>query len=253
MLTRPSGSARAAILTRNLPLAGQIARSLAAATTECVVIQEPSVSWAGDKVTAHDIVIVDCLTVDDISRRLRLLRCRWPTCGILVINVPSEQQCMHLLDDGADDACTATSPALTPRLHALARRARTLNAESRVAFGDVVVDREHRRVWCALREVFLSPREYDLLLRLFNIAPNAVPKEVLADALCHDTQAAQKNTIEVYVGYLRRKLQHSRTVGISTVRNIGYALMWRATPAAALEEGHASNAAMSRGSCRVRP
>jgi DNA-binding response OmpR family regulator len=230
MLTRPCGSARAAIFTRDLPLAVKIERSLAVTMTECVVVRDPPVSWAGAIATLYDLVIVDYLTVDNLGRRLRLLRCRWPTCGILVINVPTELQCMQYLDDGADDACTATSPALPSRLHALARRARTLNAESRVAFGDVVIDREHRRVWCASVEVFLSRREYDLLLRLFNIAPGVVRKDVLAEAICHDTQASQKNTIEVYVGYLRRKLQQSHTVGITTVRNIGYALQSRGLP-----------------------
>jgi DNA-binding response OmpR family regulator len=172
----------------------------------------------------YDVVVLDYSCVCDISRRIRILRSRWPMSGIIVLNVPGVRECASLLDEGADDACTRSSHLVVERLHALMRRARTLNAGFRSAVGDVVVDREHRRVWCATREVLLSVKEYDVLLCLFDHSPRVVPKSTLATIVWHGDSPPNRNTVEVYVGYVRRKLAASRLVRIRTVRGTGYML-----------------------------
>jgi DNA-binding response OmpR family regulator len=172
----------------------------------------------------YDVVVLDYPCVCDISRRIRILRSRWPMSGIIVLNVPDIRECGSLLDEGADDACTRSSHLVVERLHALMRRARTLNVGFRSAVGDVVVDREHRRVWCAAREVPLSVKEYDVLLCLFDHSPRIVAKSTLATIVWHSDSPPRRNTVEVYVGYVRRKLATSRTVRIRTVRGTGYLL-----------------------------
>ena len=171
-----------------------------------------------------DVVLLDRATVSDIGRRMRLARRRWPTTAIVVLSARDDADCARLLDEGADDVCIVRSSLLPSRLHAIARRARTLNADKRIAVGDVVLDREHRRVWCAGDEVSLSPREYDVLSCLVHYAPRVVGRQTLTEYVWGMATPARPNTVEVYVGYLRRKLARSRTVAIETVRRAGYLL-----------------------------
>jgi DNA-binding response OmpR family regulator len=172
-----------------------------------------------------DVVILDGSSPDEATRRMRYLRHRWPTIGIAVVNASDEADVARLLDAGADDAIVHGSPAFGARLHALTRRARTVNAGSRIAVGDIVFDRESRRVWCAGQEVQMTPREFAMLDCMFWNAPRPVGPITLADFVWGDAEAAsgaRRGVVEVYIGYLRRKLAASRSVMIRTVRGVGY-------------------------------
>lgn len=172
-----------------------------------------------------DVVILDGASPDETKRRMRYLRHRWPTLGIAVVNAGGDADVASLLDAGADDAISRGSSVLGARLHALTRRARTINAGSRIAVGDIVFDREARRVWCAGEEVQMTPREFAMLDCLFWNAPRPVGPITLADFVWGDAEAAsgaRRSVVEVYIGYLRRKLAASRSVIIRTVRGKGY-------------------------------
>ena len=74
-------------------------------------------------------------------------------------------------------------------------------------------------------EIDLTPREFDLLAVLLDAAGKAVPKAVLLEKVWGSSFEGDPNIIEVYVGYLRRKVDRpfSRNA-IETVRGIGYRL-----------------------------
>lgn len=221
----PGAIARSRTFATVFPLAARIASACAAAGAELTrpgTLDECSKPGRGAE--PFDVVAVDYQSTPDVARRIRLLRSRWPMCGIIVLNVAGVRECASLLDEGADDACTQSSHLVVERLHALMRRARTLNAGFRSAVGDLVVDREHRRVWCAAQEVLLSVKEFDLLLCLFDQSPRVVAKSVLAAIVWRGDSPPNRNTVEVYVGYVRRKLAASRAVHIRTVRGVGYTL-----------------------------
>lgn len=172
-----------------------------------------------------DVVILDGASADEAKRRMRYLRHRWPTLGIGVVSASDDDAVASLLDSGADDAIVRGSPVLGARLHALTRRARTINAGARIAVGDIVFDREARRVWCAGQEVQMTPREFAMLDCMFWNAPRPVGPITLADFVWGDAEAAsgaRRSVVEVYIGYLRRKLAASRSVIIRTVRGKGY-------------------------------
>jgi DNA-binding response OmpR family regulator len=109
---------------------------------------------------------------------------------------------------------------LVAQLRALLRRG---DGAGRLAVGDLVVDRAARVVTWAGSPVELSPREYALLAELARRAGTVVSKDELLTAVWGDEQAATRNAVEVYVGYLRRKLE---AVGagslLRTVRGHGY-------------------------------
>jgi DNA-binding response OmpR family regulator len=170
-----------------------------------------------------DVLVIDRAALRDLAHGIWHLRRRWPTITIAVVNARSEADAERMLDAGADDAIIVGSRLLRARLLAMARRARTVNAGSRIAIGDVVFDREARRVWCNGVEVLMTPRECAVIDCLFWNSPRPVGVSTLADFVWGDTSVAdRRNVIDVYIGYVRRKLSASRSVVLRTVRGVGY-------------------------------
>jgi len=209
---RPA-TASVAVLSNDVGLAQSITTMLGDDATEVT----HSVVFPEEREIAlpfrPDVVVFDRDASHDIGRQIRRIRRRWPTIEIVVINARGESETATLLDAGADDAISADSPLLAARLHATTRRARTGNAATRIAIGDVVFDRESRRVWCAGREVDMTPREQALLDCLFWYAPEPVGAQTLSDFVWGDEPVSSRRAlVEVYVGYVRRKLAASRSV-----------------------------------------
>jgi DNA-binding response OmpR family regulator len=172
---------------------------------------------------APDVVIIDDHGTDDAAQEIRLLRRRQPSIYIVYVNVHDEKRSIALLRLGADDVVTEASPTLIPRLQSATRRARTVNAGARIAVGDIVFDREAHRVWCAGREVSLTPHEYGVVDCLFWHAPTPVGVDTLADFVWGDQESSNRRTlVQVYVSYVRRKLSRSAQVAIRFARGAGY-------------------------------
>ena len=129
-------------------------------------------------------------------------------------------QTVSLLRGSLDDYLTTPFPVeeLVSRLRL--RVADRLPADQTVLrAGMVTVDTALRLVSVAGRLVTLSPTEYALLVVLAGRPGQPVPSDQLAAAVWD--QPRSSNVVEVYVGYLRRKLGADR---IRTVRGAGYAL-----------------------------
>jgi DNA-binding response OmpR family regulator len=172
---------------------------------------------------APDIVVVDDRAEHDAGQEMRRLRRRQPSLHIVYVNVSDEKRSISLLHFGADDAIGTSSPTLIARLQSATRRARTVNAGNRIAVGDIVFDREARRVWCAGREVALTPHEYGIVDCLFWHAPKPVGVDTLADFVWGDQASSNKRTlVQVYVSYVRKKLATSAKVAIRFARGAGY-------------------------------
>lgn len=170
-----------------------------------------------------DLVVLDAADPGDCVARIQYLRRRWPTLYVAVTGAEGVREVRQLMAAGADDAVAACSPSFVSRLRAAARRASIVNASIRIAVGDIVFERETHRVWCAGREIRMAPRELGVLDCLFWHAPNVVSPEVVLDFVWGDAPiTTRRGVVEVYIGYLRRKLAASRTVVIGTVRGAGY-------------------------------
>jgi len=170
-----------------------------------------------------DLLVLDARDGDDVAQRLRFVRRRWPTMHVVVVRASSRMHVLDLIELGADDATVSMTPSFRARLRSAVRRASAMNAASRIAVGDIVFEREARRVWCAGSEVEMSPREFAVLDCLFWRAPATVSADTLADFVWGDAPLkARRGVVEVYISYLRRKLAASRQVIIGTVRGAGY-------------------------------
>ncbi|RQW85382.1 response regulator transcription factor [Micromonospora globispora] len=126
------------------------------------------------------------------------------------------------LDCGADDYLTKpfSYVVLLARLRALLRRGAP-ERPAVLAVGDLRLDPARRRVTRADAEVTLTTREYALLDYLMRRPGEVVSKTELLDHVWDAGVDTAPNAVEVYVGYLRRKIGRER---LETVRGAGYRL-----------------------------
>jgi two-component system response regulator MprA len=131
------------------------------------------------------------------------------------------------LDAGADDYIVKpfAFDELLARLRALFRRNRQENQGDVLSYGDLTLNVRTRQCFRAGNEIQLTAREFDLL-ELFMRHPNQVlTREVIYDHIWNYDFGGESNIIEVYIRYLRSKLEvGERSRLIQTVRGVGYAL-----------------------------
>jgi two-component system OmpR family response regulator len=130
------------------------------------------------------------------------------------------------LDAGADDYMVKPFAfgELLARLRALIRRGPTERAPT-IAVGDLTLDPAERTVTRGGIPVELSAREFSLLEFLMQRPGEVVTRSRILEHVWDYNYAGFSNVVDVYVGYLRRKLE--RPFGrplIRTVRGVGYAL-----------------------------
>jgi DNA-binding response OmpR family regulator len=130
------------------------------------------------------------------------------------------------LDVGADDYLTKpfSYVVLLARLRALLRRGAPERPVVLVA-GDLRLDPATRRVTRADTEIALTGREFALLEYLLRRAGDVVGKSELLEHVWDSFEATEANVVEVYLGYLRRKIDTPfGRAALTTVRGAGYRL-----------------------------
>jgi two-component system response regulator MprA len=131
------------------------------------------------------------------------------------------------LDAGADDYLIKPYDVgeLQARLRAMLRRTVDGSDGRILRFGDLVLDPDAHQVRVGSREVDLTRTEF-LLLELFMLNPRRVlSPELIYDRVWNYDFGPDGNTLRVYVGYLRRKLEaEDEPRVIQTVHGVGYVL-----------------------------
>jgi DNA-binding response OmpR family regulator len=112
---------------------------------------------------------------------------------------------------------------LLARIHAVARRQLATQDEILRA-GPISLDHARHTVTLEGNPIELTLKEYELL-RLFMLNPRRVlPRQMILDRVWGYDFFGNENNVEVYVGYLRRKLEDPEHELIQTVRGVGYRL-----------------------------
>jgi two-component system OmpR family response regulator len=131
------------------------------------------------------------------------------------------------LDAGADDYMVKPFDfgEMLARLRALTRRGPS-ERPAVIELGDLYIDPAAHVVTRAGRNVELTPREFALLLFLARRAGEVVPRTELLEHVWDESEDGSTNVVDVYIGYLRRKLERPfrRRPLIRTVRGIGFML-----------------------------
>jgi DNA-binding response OmpR family regulator len=174
-----------------------------------------------------DVILLDIM-LPGLSgyRVLERLRADGLTTPVLLVSAKDgEVDQADGLDLGADGYLVKpfSFVVLVAQVRAVLRRTAEEGSGRKVRLGDLEVDRGTREVRYGGDLVSLSPREFAVLDVLTSRAGSVVTKDDLLRAVWGDEQAATRNAVEVYVGYLRRKLDAAGADGIvRTVRGHGY-------------------------------
>jgi two-component system, OmpR family, response regulator len=177
---------------------------------------------------AYDVIVLDImlpgLSGYEVCRQLRR-RGVW-TPVLMLTAKDGEHDQADALDLGADDYLTKpfSFVVLVARLRALVRRGAPQRPVVLTA-GDLQLDPARRTVARGGTEIAVTPREFALLEFLLRNKGDVVTKTAIIENVWEASFDGDPNIIEVYVGYLRKKIDHpyGRTA-IRTVRGMGYRL-----------------------------
>jgi two-component system, OmpR family, response regulator len=172
----------------------------------------------------YDAMILDVM-LPGLSgyRVVRTLRAEQRWLPVLMLSAKDgEYDQADGLDCGADDYLTKpfSYVVLLARLRALLRRGAPRRPAVLTA-GDLTLDPAGRRVELAGEPVDLTAREFAVLEYLMRRAGEVVSKTELLDHVWDASVDTAPNAVEVYVGYLRRKIGRDR---LETIRGAGYRL-----------------------------
>jgi two-component system, OmpR family, phosphate regulon response regulator PhoB len=176
-----------------------------------------------------DLVILDWMLPGvsglEICRRLRA-REATKTLPVIMLTARGEEgERVRGLSIGADDYVVKpfSVPELLARVRALLRRSRPERVATLLSAGDLVLDRETRRVRRASRDVHLGPTEFRLLEYLMEKPGRVFSRAQLLDGVWGMAVEIDERTVDVHVGRLRKALTRGRERDpIRTVRGSGY-------------------------------
>ncbi len=175
---------------------------------------------------APDLVLLDIMLpgIDglEVARRLRAAGDNVP---ILMLTArDSIQDRVKGLETGADDYLVKpfANEELMARVKAMLRRNLTERQEI-LRYADVELDTGTRVAYRQGREVELSPTEYELLALFLRRPRQVLTRDIILDRVWGMDFEGSSNVMEVYVGYLRSKLEaNGEPRLIHTVRGVGY-------------------------------
>jgi DNA-binding response OmpR family regulator len=175
-----------------------------------------------------DVVVLDVLLPGldgfEVSRRLRAVKVQTPVLMLTARGAVEDR--VAGLDAGADDYLTKpfAFDELLARIRALTRRSPAIATDGELRLGDLRMDLARHEVHRGEREVTLTGKEY-ALLEYFLRHPNQVltRTQILDNVWGYDAEPGS-SVVEIYVHYLRNKIDRGQVPMLHTVRGVGYAL-----------------------------
>ncbi|MDE0368704.1 MAG: response regulator transcription factor [bacterium] len=158
-----------------------------------------------------------------VARHLRALGDRTPILMLTARHDVSNR--VEGLDAGADDYLVKpfALDELLARIRALLRRSGASDGDDALHLADLTLNPATRQVHRGDREVQLTKTEFDLLELLLVNARIVLSRDVIMDRIWGYSFETSSNPLEVYIGYVRRKLEADGEPRlIHTVRGVGY-------------------------------
>ena len=175
----------------------------------------------------YDLLILDVMMPGmdgyQVARQVRAKRCATP---ILMLTAKScLEDRIDGLNAGADYYLTKPfdSRELLACINALLRRQG--NQVDELVCGNTALELSTGMLVCGEKRLQLSAREFDVMRFLMQSQNQILPKEVILSKVWGFDSNAVENHVEVYVGFLRKKLQSiGSNVRIQAIRRLGYHL-----------------------------
>ena len=238
-----SGGGHLLIVDDDPELLKLLHQSLSQSDIHCCTAADGREALALIRERSFDLVVLDW-TLPDLSgiavlQRMRSTGVRTP---VLMLTARDDDERVKALDAGADDYLTKPFELkeLQARVRAQLRRglyATADNTTAQLELGDLRIDLLSRTVQRGERQLNLSQREFELLCFLVR-EPNRVhSRQSILDGVWGSPFIGDPNTLDVYLGYLRRKVERTGQAQLlHTVRGVGVMARWE-RPRLSIDQG----------------
>jgi two-component system alkaline phosphatase synthesis response regulator PhoP len=188
----------------------------------------PSAFWTALQTKNPDLLLLDImLPEEDGISILKKLRSNPKTSTIPVIMLTakdSEYDVVTGLDSGADDYVTKPfgMMALVSRIKAVLRRYEKSDSHKELLeAGGIKIDENQHTVFAGTQQLFLTVKEFDLLVLLIKNRGNVLTREQLLESVWGLSSEIESRTVDVHIRTLRAKLGEYEK-NIETIRGVGY-------------------------------
>jgi two-component system alkaline phosphatase synthesis response regulator PhoP len=188
----------------------------------------PSAFWSALQTKNPDLLLLDImLPEEDGISILKKLRSNPKTSTIPVIMLTakdSEYDVVTGLDSGADDYVTKPfgMMALVSRIKAVLRRYEKSDSHKELLeAGGIKIDENQHTVFAGNLQLFLTVKEFDLLVLLIKNRGNVLTREQLLESVWGLSSEIESRTVDVHIRNLRAKLGEYEK-NIETIRGLGY-------------------------------
>lgn len=177
----------------------------------------------------YDLLLLDIMLpgMDGISI-LKTVRSKGMAVPVILLTAKGEiPDKIAGLDHGADDyvAKPFSSDELLARIRAAMRRKGEVMPEDALKFGDLELNATNPKLTVRGKEIKLNPKESELLELLIVRKQAVTSKEQIIEKLWGFDSEAEHNNVEVYISFLRKKLNFlGSETRITTIRGVGYVL-----------------------------
>ncbi|CAM3293582.1 DNA-binding response regulator [Mycobacterium intermedium] len=197
-----------------------------------------NITTAGDGASAisaarterPDVVVLDVMLPDmsglDVLHKLRKENPGLPV--LLLTAKDAVEDRIAGLTAGGDDYVTKpfSIEEVVLRLRALLRRTgvATVDSGAQLVVGDLVLDEDSHEVTRAGEPISLTSTEFELLRFMMRNAKRVLSKAQILDRVWSYDFGGRSNIVELYISYLRKKIDNGREPMIHTLRGAGYVL-----------------------------
>jgi two-component system, OmpR family, response regulator len=177
-----------------------------------------------------DVVVLDVMLPDmsglDVLHKLREENPQLPV--LLLTAKDAVEDRIAGLTAGGDDYVTKpfSIEEVVLRLRALLRRTgvTTVDSGAQLVVGDLVLDEDSHEVTRAGEPVALTSTEFELLRFMMRNSKRVLSKAQILDRVWSYDFGGRSNIVELYISYLRKKIDNGRDPMIHTLRGAGYVL-----------------------------
>jgi len=177
-----------------------------------------------------DVVVLDVMLPDmsglDVLRKLREENPQLPV--LLLTAKDAVEDRIAGLTAGGDDYVTKpfSIEEVVLRLRALLRRTgvTTVDSGAQLVVGDLVLDEDSHEVTRAGEPISLTSTEFELLRFMMRNSKRVLSKAQILDRVWSYDFGGRSNIVELYISYLRKKIDNGREPMIHTLRGAGYVL-----------------------------
>ncbi|AQP48871.1 DNA-binding response regulator [Tessaracoccus aquimaris] len=180
--------------------------------------------------THPDALVLDMMLPDfDGMEVMRRIRTEQPDVPVIFLTAKDGvTDRIAGLTAGGDDYVTKpfSLEEVIARLRGLLRRsgATTVRPDTQIVVGDLILDEDSHEVTRAGEQVHLTATEFELLRFLMRNPKRVLSKAQILDRVWNYDFGGQANVVELYISYLRKKIDANREPMIHTMRGAGYVL-----------------------------